>query len=104
MTGGLGSDKFDLDIFPSRPALERGFPREEWTESQRERSVREAIRVYSHPMNQRKKGKKLIGFYASPEEKEALEKQAKARGISVSELLRRFARGSLILLVFGFVT
>ena len=45
--------------------------------------------------NQRDKSKKLLGFYASPEEKKALEAIAKAHGISVAELLRRIAKGTM---------
>lgn len=45
--------------------------------------------------NQRDKSKKLVGFYASPEEKSAIEAIAKERGISVAELLRRIALGTL---------
>ncbi len=53
-------------------------------------------RVYEHPMaNQRDKSKKLVGFYATPEEKKALEKLAKQHGITLSELLRRLATGTL---------
>lgn len=39
----------------------------------------------------------MVGFYASPEEKRALEALAKKHKISLSELLRRLATGSLIL-------
>lgn len=45
--------------------------------------------------NQRDKSKKLLGFYASPEEKKAIEAIAKARGISVAELLRGIALGTI---------
>lgn len=53
--------------------------------------------------NQRDKSKKLIGFYTNPEEKKAIEAVAKARGISVAELLRGIANGTikLSLLVFA---
>lgn len=52
--------------------------------------------VYEHLMaNQRDKSKKLVGFYATPEEKKALEKLAKQHGITLSELLRRLATGTL---------
>jgi hypothetical protein len=45
--------------------------------------------------NQRKKTKKLVGFYASPEEKASLEEAAKARGLTLSELLRLIANGTI---------
>lgn len=45
--------------------------------------------------NQREKTKKLVGFYANPEEKKALEAVAKQRGISVAELLRGIATGTI---------
>ena len=45
--------------------------------------------------SQRDKDKKLIGFYASPAEKKALEKLAKARGITVAQLLREIAAGTI---------
>jgi hypothetical protein len=45
--------------------------------------------------SQREKSKKLLGFYATPEEKKALQDIAKARGISVAELLRRIANGTM---------
>jgi len=48
--------------------------------------------------NQRDKSKKLIGFYATPEEKKALIEAAKKRGITLSELLRQLATGTLKLL------
>lgn len=51
--------------------------------------------------NQRDKSKKLVGFYASPEEKKALAKIAKARGISVSELLRQLATGTIKLSILA---
>ena len=52
--------------------------------------------VYRHPMpNKRDKSKKMVGFYASPEEKKALEELAKLHKISLSELLRRLATGAL---------
>jgi hypothetical protein len=45
--------------------------------------------------NKRDKSKKMVGFYASPEEKKALEELAKLHKISLSELLRRLATGAL---------
>lgn len=45
--------------------------------------------------SQRDKDKKLIGFYASPAEKKALEKLAKAREITVAQLLREIAAGAI---------
>jgi hypothetical protein len=45
--------------------------------------------------NKRDKSKKMVGFYASPEEKKALEELAKLHKISLSELLRRLATGVL---------
>jgi hypothetical protein len=45
--------------------------------------------------NQRNKSKKLLGFYASPEEKQAIEAIAKARGITVAALLRGIALGTI---------
>ncbi len=53
--------------------------------------------------NLRDKSKKLVGFYASPEEKKALEKLAKQRGISVSELLRQLAAGTIKIGLFMFL-
>lgn len=46
--------------------------------------------------NQRKKDKKLVGFYASPEEKKKIEALAKARGMSLADLLRAIATGTLV--------
>jgi len=45
--------------------------------------------------NQRDKSKRQIGFYATPEEKKAIEAIAKARGMSVAELLRGIATGTI---------
>lgn len=45
--------------------------------------------------NQRDKSKKLIGFYTTPEEKKGLEAIANQHGISLSELLRKIATGTL---------
>lgn len=54
--------------------------------------------------NQRDKSKKLIGFYANPDEKKAIEAVAKARGISVAELLRGIATGVIKLGLFALVS
>lgn len=45
--------------------------------------------------NQRKKDKKLVGFFADPQEYQAIQKLAKAHAISVAELLRRIANGTI---------
>ncbi len=45
--------------------------------------------------NQRKKDKKLVGFFADPQEYAAIQKLAKAHAISVAELLRRIANGTI---------
>lgn len=52
--------------------------------------------------NQREKSKRQVGFYATPEEKKAIEALAKARGISVSELLRAIATGSIKVSLLAF--
>ena len=53
--------------------------------------------------NQRDKSKKLVGFYATPDEQKALKAIAKKRGISLSELLRQLAAGALKLLALAFL-
>lgn len=45
--------------------------------------------------NQRKKNKKLVGFFADPLEYEAIQKLAKVHAVSVAELLRRIANGTI---------
>lgn len=45
--------------------------------------------------NQRKKNKKLVGFFADPLEYEAIQKLAKQHAVSVAELLRRIANGTI---------
>lgn len=45
--------------------------------------------------NQRKKDKKLVGFFADPLEYEAIQKLAKQHAVSVAELLRRIANGTI---------
>ncbi len=45
--------------------------------------------------NQRKKNKKLVGFFADPLEYEAIQKLAKEHAVSVAELLRRIANGTI---------
>lgn len=45
--------------------------------------------------NQRKKNKKLVGFFADPLEYEAIQKLAKTHAVSVAELLRRIANGTI---------
>lgn len=46
--------------------------------------------------NKRDKDKKLVGFWATAEEKKALEKLAKKKGVTVAELLRSILKGSLL--------
>lgn len=38
--------------------------------------------------NQRKKGKRMVGFFASEKEAEALDRAAKSLGMNVSDFLR----------------
>lgn len=45
--------------------------------------------------NQRKKDKKLVGFFADPLEYEAIQKLAKQHAVTVAELLRRIANGTI---------
>ena len=39
--------------------------------------------------------KRMVGFFATPEEKEGLQDAAKDRGITLAELLRQIATGKI---------
>lgn len=74
--------------------IDRTYPRRDSSAHQ--------TRTYPDAMpHTRDRSKKLVGFWASPEEKERLQQIAEDHDVTLSELLRRLADGDLIVAPSG---